>query len=248
MQLGGNDSAAEILVTFLFRYGNMNLKLNGSGTNLMTQLTQRTVIETRGQGFAKGMADMGGVYQLDNCIQVFQACFFKLRDKLQRASTDAAHSILGYIIDSQWLRNERQKCQQKLPPLSSHRNSGPSNLFALHPGLSFNWTENTSPQQGEAGARKAPIAGSKRKAETTIKSQRKAESSKQSGQKRSNHQINSPNREDDLVGTDEEAEQLKAGYGLGTGRQGPAATKSRSPANTRTRGRKKPKRAKSLDK
>jgi hypothetical protein len=194
---------------------------------------------------------MGGVYQLDNCIRVFQACFLKLRDKLQRVNTDAEHSTLGYIIDSKWLRKERQKCQQKLPPLSSHRNSGPQDAVRPPPGLvPFNWSENTSPSSAQK-AREA-IAGSKRKSEVTLKSRRAPITlSKQSGQKRSSPPINATSRDDDSVDTDGEAEQLKAGYGLGItpGHQTPPSAQARSPVKKRgtpprgSRGRKKHKRA-----
>lgn len=230
LQLGGDDNAAEMFVTFLFRYGKaMQGHRNESERKFVTHLSQNSVVESGGRGFATGTADMGGVYKLDSCIHVFQACFFKLRDKLLKFSTDPSHSILGYIIDSQWLKTERQNCQRKLPPLSSYRNSS-----AIPSGLPFNWTENSTPHQGAAG-------GNKRKAEAMLKSHRASSNKQQSGQKRSNHQISSPNRGDETMDTDEEAEQLKAGYGLGAASRTPSKKRARSSTKKKARMGKKQK-------
>jgi hypothetical protein len=184
LSLGGQDHAAEILITFLFRFGRIPDTTRGKlDARIRTELEQQTVVTTEGSGVAKGMADMSSVFQLDNSIKVFQACFFVLRRKLQKPNSDPFHSILGYLIDGQWLRGERTECRRKIPSLhSNHQRSYDSRTI---PGLPANWRSNERREQALPPG-SAPKYFNRKPAEKSA------------------------------VGynTDEEAEQLKASYGV----------------------------------
>ena len=188
LSLGGHDLAAEILITFLFRYGRIPDTTRGTmDSRIRTELGQHTVVTTQGSGLARGMADMSSVFQLDNSIKVFQACYFVLRRKLQKPNSDPCHSIIGYLVDAQWLRGERTECRRKIQsqPSNQQRLSNASNI----PGLPENWRWNDRlgkvTPQGSPG--KALEVSPKRK---------------------------SPQKSAVHYDTDEEAERLKASYGV----------------------------------
>ena len=156
-------------------------------SRIRTELGQHTVVTTQGSGLAKGMADMSSVFQLDNSIKVFQACYFVLRRKLQKPNSDPCHSIIGYLVDAQWLRGERTECRRKIQTLPSNQQRLPNSNTI--PGLPENWRSSERhgkvPPQGIAG--KALETSSKRK---------------------------SPQTSAVHYDTDEEAERLKASYGV----------------------------------
>jgi len=136
LSLGGQDYAAEVLLTFLFRYGRVPDAIRGRlDPRVRTDLGQDTVVTTDGSGVAKGMADMSSVFQLENSIRVFQACYFVLRRKLQKPSSDPLHSILGYLVDAQSLKSERAECRRKVP---SYQRSPVGTI----PGLPVDWRSN----------------------------------------------------------------------------------------------------------
>lgn len=100
---GGGDSPAELLFAFLFRYGSVkhnNRKLNSS---IRTNLFKGVVIETTDGG----TIDFSACYQMDNCVALFEACWWKLYNKLQRADFNRNHSMLQYVVDSRRLEVDR---------------------------------------------------------------------------------------------------------------------------------------------
>ena len=225
MQLGGNDNAGEIFITFLLRYGASSPQVNSSASKMFTPLRNGTVVRTAGHEFAVGVADMGGVYKLQNCLLVFQACYMKLRDKLKKCSTDPSHSILGYIVDSRWLKSVREKYETNQggsPPSAVALGTHPSNPSVLVPGRrQFAGADNDSPLHAKTRA-------TKRKSEAMVDCRQSA--SKQTGRKRL--------REECEADTDDEAEQLKAGYGL----QGVVPQKNQARSSTKkTRGKRRQK-------
>lgn len=167
LSLGGQDQAAEVLITFLFRYGRIPDTTRGEvDGRIRTLLRQETVVSTVGPGLSKGMADMSSVFQLDNSIRVFQACYFVLRRKLQKPNTDPHNSILGHVVDGQWLRGERSESRRKIPAVHSNNQNCQrfSNSCAI-PGLPANWRSNERPRlvPSPAPARKSLDKGGKRK-------------------------------------------------------------------------------------
>lgn len=211
LELGGEDDPAEILITFLFRYGGIP-GTSRSGVDAMFQspLKGDTVVTTQGTGPEKAMAEMGSVFQIDNCIRVFQACYFILRRKLQKPSTDPSHSILGYIIDSNSLREERQDCQKKIP--SSPRKDPSTTKPIFPPGLPFNWRGNERPRPVESLQHKGEkTAAWRHGTKETPYRQRNTER----GQNRVKGSPEYPTGKTE-ADTDDEAEQLMAGYGIGS--------------------------------
>jgi len=187
MELGGADDPAEILLTFFFRYGNIpDASRKGMDERLRTMLTQNSMVQTRGNGIDAGVADLGGVYQLDNCIRVFQICYFILRRKLQKCSTDPSHSVLGHVVDAKSLAKERQQIKSRVPTSPGQKNAS-NGLPSIPPGFSSSRPRNVSAQQEVA------TSGAKRKA-NSIEEVRRRE------------------RDNQPLGTDDEAEELKAGY------------------------------------
>lgn len=196
LEVGGQDNAAEVLITFLFRYGHIPDTTRGKlDDRIRTNLTQATIIQTHGQGAAKGTADMTSVFQLESCIRVFQASYFILRRKLQKPNSDPSHSLLGYLVDSQWLRGERAEFHRKIPQQKSthQRFSGGSSPIPAR--LPSNWRSNERPRNTLESA-----AGRKSWDNTQKKPQ-------------------SPEKPTVSLDTDEEAEQLIASYGIKTDKQ-----------------------------
>ena len=123
LALGGSDDPAEILLMFLFRYGQVP-GYSHVAASARTCLTQLMVIES---GDGEASADMGGVHQVENCIKVFQACFFRLRDKLsQRTNPD--HSILTHIIDARKLELKRRQCCLKASLVAKYKRQNHSSM------------------------------------------------------------------------------------------------------------------------
>ena len=123
LALGGRDDPAEVFFMFLFRYGAIP-GFASIRSSARTQLSQLMVVES-GDG---GEADMGGVYQVDNCVKVFQACWVQLRAKVKQ-SFDPSHSILRFIVDSNDLKTKRRIRTQwasQIYQLSKYRHLSPS--------------------------------------------------------------------------------------------------------------------------
>ena len=107
LALGGSDNPAEILLMFLFRYGQVQGYAN-IDSSARTSLSQLMVIESEDGG----SADMGGVYQVENCVKVFQACWQRLRTRMNQ-KTNPSHSLLMHIVDARKLEMKRRECNLK---------------------------------------------------------------------------------------------------------------------------------------
>jgi hypothetical protein len=165
---------------FLFRYGGV-----GGGKKLdkstWTPLDQLMVIECRDGG----SADMGGVYQIENCVKVFHACWQRLRTKLKQ-SPNPKHSMLRYVVDANELQVRRRMCSRKASIIT--RFDGPKHY----------------PTQEKTTETALPPAACTRSHEATLPS--------------TPVQLN----------TDDEAEQLKAGYGEASKPKASKKSKKRS--------------------
>jgi hypothetical protein len=178
LALGGSDNPGEILLTFLFRYGDVPGFSNVS-KQARTSLSQLMVITS-----GDGSADMGNVFQVQNCITVFAACWHRLQSKLKR-HVNPEHSLLRYIVDPDKLQSRRRKCYEKASLINRLVPRGLPN-----PTL---YTRSTR-QTFSSGP---PAIHVPEKNHTTSR--------------RSN-----PPEVLEAMSTDEEAEQLKAGYGEST--------------------------------
>lgn len=134
VKLGGSDRPGEILLSFFFRYGSVPGYSN-INSRARTTLSQFEVIST-----ADGSADMSPVFQVQNCITVFAACWHRLQSKVKR-NMNPNHSLLRFMVDPEELRSRRRKCQQKAslikrfclnPPVAARRPNPSNNVDHAH--------------------------------------------------------------------------------------------------------------------
>jgi hypothetical protein len=135
-----------------------------------------------------GSADMGGVYQVENCVQVFQACWLRLFRKSKQA-INPDHSLLIYIVDAQRLENKRRECTLKASliqnihkqtawrPANSNTNA---NTYANKPVNSTNSGYNrpkqpqpNNPKQPQPNGNKQPRKSSKKKRKSIFTSEKR---------------------------------------------------------------------------
>jgi hypothetical protein len=128
---------------------------------------------------------MGGVYQIENCVKVFHACWQRLRTKLKQ-SPNPKHSMLRYVVDANELQVRRRMCSRKASIIT--RFDGPKHY----------------PTQEKTTETALPPAACTRSHEATLPS--------------TPVQLN----------TDDEAEQLKAGYGEASKPKASKKSKKRS--------------------
>ena len=112
--LGGVDTSAEMLMSFLFRYGGVD-----TGRNQMTEASTRLYRSTtlRCDG---GEADFQPVNQLESCVKLFGTCYELLMTQMKEKTKGCeSKSLLGSIVSPQRLQEERQRCIEKSS--SSHK-------------------------------------------------------------------------------------------------------------------------------
>jgi hypothetical protein len=181
LALGGSDNPAEILLMFLFRYGGVQ-GYPGVDPHARTRLTQLMVIESEDGG----SADMGGVYQVENCVKVFEACFMRLRQRLNQ-NVNPDHSLLMHVINSSILERKRRECCLKASLVTK---------FKKEPRRS-SIEDNSSNPRAMAGP--------------TLFSHRQTQQSNRQTQQQGKRRP-SPPPEPEQLDTDDEANQLMAGY------------------------------------
>ena len=133
--MGGSDRPAEVLLTFLFRYGGRIRGHHKMDLVARTRMSQSMVIECchDTNGGSSSLVDMGGVYQMDNCVQLFEECWNRIYESLcwnhQRTAErqqspknkdKCRTSYLMQIIDVKKLENERFDCIQKAATWVQH--------------------------------------------------------------------------------------------------------------------------------
>ena len=215
LEIGGEDDAAEILISFLFRYGSIpETAKRSSYSTLMSPLNENTIVAVQGNGSVKVIADMGSVFQLENCIWLFQACYFILRRKLQKPSNDPSHSLLGYIIDARLLRQQRLDCHQRIPGSMVQRRESSLNGATFPTGLP--WTVNSG-----ANIRPRFIQSPHQKRTIMLSDLPTEEPQSARSMRKVSHvtsavpaPMDSQVKDVVVLDTDDEAEQLKAGYGI----------------------------------
>ena len=232
LELGGEDDAAEILISFLFRYGSFpETGKRSSDSTLRSPLTENTVVTAQGTGRVKVAADMGSVFQLENCIKLFQACYFILRRKLQKPSNDPSHSLLGYIIDAPSLKQQRQDCRERIPHSRIQRES-PLSMFTPGLPLTLNSRANTRPRFLQSSQEKSMIIAG----ELTTEARQGGRNKRKVSRLDCVEEARMDSRVTDIVvlDTDDEAEQLQAGYGI-FGRETSVPRLAKSAAKKRRR-------------
>jgi hypothetical protein len=99
IMLGGNDSPAEILLSFLFRFGSHPIQFKNVKRHAFTSLTNDSVLESAG-----GRAECQQIFKLDKCKGLFSASFARLLGRLSVIEKNPQCSWLSCIIDSLKLR------------------------------------------------------------------------------------------------------------------------------------------------
>jgi hypothetical protein len=104
LALGGLDRPAEVLVSFLFRYG--CVKGHNVDERVRTRLSQDVALEDKNGC----VADLSNVFLLTHCVDLFKNCWMRLW-KLARRSEDKEvdESLLTHLVDTGLHRVQRQQ-------------------------------------------------------------------------------------------------------------------------------------------
>jgi len=108
LALGGDDKPAEVLYTFLFRYGAVQHSNPKISSSYRTLLSQESVIRTEDGG----SVDLKPCFQIGNCITVFAACWRMLQNRLTK-NCDGKFSILQFMIDAMKLEIGRSQSKKQ---------------------------------------------------------------------------------------------------------------------------------------
>jgi hypothetical protein len=143
LALGGLDRPAEVLVSFLFRYG--CVKGHNVDDRVRTRLSQDVALEDKNGC----VADLSNVFLLTHCVDLFKNCWMRLW-KLARRFEDKAvdESLLAHLVDPSRLQRERQQCLRTAEKSAGKRKRPATNGTAQALGT----TRKSSP---------APLSGSK---------------------------------------------------------------------------------------
>jgi hypothetical protein len=105
LEQGGSDRPGEVLLSLLFRYGNVRRSYRGDsvGDTFRTYLSTGSVIECAG-----GSADLSNVFLIVHCLKLFDMSWCRLQAKLRSAEGKRSLSLLDSLIDSARLRHDRE--------------------------------------------------------------------------------------------------------------------------------------------
>ncbi len=103
LELGGGDSAAEMFLSFLYRYS--DIKLPNMNPRTQTDISSPRVIICDG-----GEADLNSGVKLDRCARLFGECFKRTMYQLQQQKNDVDASMIAPLIDGTKLKAARRKC------------------------------------------------------------------------------------------------------------------------------------------
>ena len=201
---GGFDHTAEVLLSFLFRYGDIKGKQGSEG--LISTLNGQSFITTKDGG----NADLAPVFRIKDCVEVFGLCFLRLRRKLADAE-GAKGSFLSNTVDCAKLKNERDKSIVKSKVVETLRSStvARDHPGKVTPGRRINFVF----------PRSSPNESKRRKASAQVFPARESDT------KRSKQESAFPPFSNN--GSDEEADRLMAGYGLQRGPRGTIVPRNR---------------------
>lgn len=114
IQLGGQDRPSEVLLTFLYRFGNK--KESEYTTPLSRELvipihTPSTKVKTLEN--AEGFADLSSIFKIDTCVALFQKSYDKLQKQVGLVGAAAkkkpveSFSLLSCVVDVDVLKYHR---------------------------------------------------------------------------------------------------------------------------------------------
>lgn len=128
ISLGGEDTLAEVLISFFYRFGDVSrYKNNSINRGAFTKLSQRTILFSDG-----GEADLSPVFKIDECAKLFGLCFMRLMERIKLRSEGENVSFLSAFIDTTWLRTERNLRHRKSELLSTFATSEPKASDLCH--------------------------------------------------------------------------------------------------------------------
>lgn len=153
LELGGNDRPSEILLSFFYRYGQeperyprrKRRKLQNSNTCFFQQHQQQQLLKTiLSQDVAincsesNATADLSNVFQLQELVEVFHACYNILSKKISKMLPKAQARgffqytpLLGELIDVSHLSRERQQMLLR-NAISSHQQEAASSKAVIN--------------------------------------------------------------------------------------------------------------------
>eukprot|EP00980_Cylindrotheca_fusiformis_P021649 scaffold8505_cov130-Cylindrotheca_fusiformis.AAC.15 len=101
LALGGSDSPAEILLMFFYRYGNI------SGTKGLPKTAETNLMRVHSvQCQDGGLVEMNHVFQIEHCVTVFKACWFRMK-KLVERNVAKPSSFIRWIVHAKKLAERR---------------------------------------------------------------------------------------------------------------------------------------------
>jgi hypothetical protein len=89
LAMGGSDRPGEVLMSFLYRFGCRSRPSKPKDGAKQTVLDQQTTL----QGIDGACADLSNVFRLDECLDLFQACW----ERLKRSNTQQKRR--SYLVD-----------------------------------------------------------------------------------------------------------------------------------------------------
>jgi hypothetical protein len=111
VKAGGADRPAELLFSFLFRYGYITHFPKNVDPSMRTLLVKGSVVETSDGG---GLIDLAPCYQIQSCASLFGSCWGKLYTLVRRDSFNPSHSMIQYLVDSNKLEVDRAKTKKNI--------------------------------------------------------------------------------------------------------------------------------------
>lgn len=116
LKLGGSDRPAEIVLSFLHRYGcpKTNIIHRSDGRHLRHCTTLHQTVPLEGPN--GGSADLSNVYRLNECTSLFHKCYERLWSRVchQSITGKDSGSILGEVIFAQRLATKRKLAYEQL--------------------------------------------------------------------------------------------------------------------------------------
>lgn len=91
LAMGGSDRPGEVLMSFLYRFGCRGGTLKPKDGAKRTLLDQQTTL----QGIDGACADLSNVFRLDECLDLFRACWERLK---QSTSQQKRQSFLADLV------------------------------------------------------------------------------------------------------------------------------------------------------
>ena len=214
--LGGADRPAEVFASFLYRYGAIKGYRQRCHQNSVTTLGQTTTLTSHDNGHA----DMMPVFHLSHCVKVFERCFWRLMQRFQRLGSLSSQkrsgsgpSLLGNLVNCTKLSLERKSCLSKAERVRDMSMSKPF-IGRNHPG------------KVNAGRKIGHVFSKEGRSFNAGVASPASASGRTTPQRRGNG-AREPSD------TDEEAEQLMAGYGVQRGARGTLVPKYRPDVEAR---------------